>query len=471
MTDKLKPLFRRDILAFARKTILELSGTKLSHDPYLEYVATKLADFADGNIKRLLVNIPPRHGKSLMFSVSLSAWEFAQRPSAKIMVVAYSEQLAETIARGTRNTLQADWFKEIFPTRIAQDHSAVMDFSTTAGGALYAVPFGGGITGRGADLIIVDDPHDIKDAGSVQALERTIELFETILMSRLNNRKTGRVIVIGHRVHEKDLSGHLLRQGDWHHIALPMVATSDATYATHYGDWHRQKFDLLRPDAFSWEDVEQLKVNTHNPDFELLYQQDADSSALPPITPDCFPSFAGAPGFELPIVVSVDPGVTPGRRNSFSVAQIWCSVGDNHYLLDQWRQQCEFSELDLRVRKYLRFMRPSAILIERTANGYSLISTMKRHEKLIHEITPGGSKSARLRRHIETVLGRKLHLQAKAPWRDEFVEEFVKFPRGNFTDQVDAATQYLDFIAKNQNLPKPPRMVIGVNARKMSRRR
>ena len=112
------------------------------------------------------------------------------------MIVTYSEQLAENIARNIRSILLSDWFKEVFQTRVAKDHSAVRDFATTAGGALYAVSFDGSITGRGADLIIVDDPHDIRDAGNRQQLERTIALFETVVLSRLNSRKTGKVIVI-----------------------------------------------------------------------------------------------------------------------------------------------------------------------------------------------------------------------------------------------------------------------------------
>ena len=268
--------------------------------------------------------------------------------------------------------------------------------------------------------------------------------------------------MVAHRVHEDDLSGHLLRQGNWHHIVLPMVAISDTTYATDYGRWRRRKGDLLRPDAFDPGDVEHLKQNTHNPDFDLLYQQDADSSALPKITQDCFPTFTGAPPHGLPIVLSVDPGVASGRRNSFTVVQVWCRVGDNHYLVDQWRKQCDFDELQSCVRRNVRFRRPGAILVERPANGYPLISLMKRNRELIHEITPDGSKSARLRRHIGTVLGRQILLPANAHWRPEFIAEIVKFPHGEFKDQVDTLTQYLDFSAKNPNLPKPAQICVGV---------
>ena len=146
MQVEMKNVLRRDFLAFARKAILELSGTKLGKDPYLEYLATELLEFVDGKRKRLLINLPPRHLKTSLCSVCLAAWKLAHEPKAKIMVVTYAEQLAET-----------------------KDRSAVRDFATTEGGTLYAVSIGGGITGRGADLIIVDDPHEIQDAGRPQS--------------------------------------------------------------------------------------------------------------------------------------------------------------------------------------------------------------------------------------------------------------------------------------------------------------
>jgi predicted phage terminase large subunit-like protein len=241
-----------------------------------------------------------------------------------------------------------------------------------------------------------------------------------------------------------------------------MVAMSDVGYDTRYGRWRRRKDELLRPDAFDSDYLEDLKANTHNPDFEMLYQQDADGCAVPPITEDCFRSFAMPPSRELACVMSVDAGMTPGSRNSFSAIQIWCPVGSNQFLVDQWREQCDFAELHYQFFRYFRRYRPGAILIEGAANGHGLILVMKhKHQRLIHKVTPRGSKTSRLRRNIDTILARKIVLPESAAWRDEFIAEFVAFPHGDFTDQVDATTQYLDWIGGNPPLERPPQPGLG----------
>ena len=345
------------------------------------------------------------------------------------MVVTYSEQLAESIARDIRAILQAEWFKEVFETRIAKDHSAVMDFGTTAGGQLYAASFSGSITGRGADLIIIDDPHDIKDAGSPDQLERTADIFNTIVMSRLNNRKSGKVVVIAHRIHDNDLSARLLRQGNWRHLALPMVAIADTEYETNYGRWRRRKGELLRPGAYGPDDLEELRANTHNPGFELLYQQDVDGLALPSIRAENFPIFLFAPSEKTPCVMSIDSNMKAGSRNSFSVIQVWRPWNGAHYLIDQWRGQCSYAELYSKAKTMIVRRQPAAILIEESANGHALASSLRpRYGALIRPIRPQGSKRSRLLRHVDTILAGRIRLPGNEPWREDFVAESVAFP-------------------------------------------
>jgi hypothetical protein len=159
---------RAEFLFFARYAFKNLTdGDKLTRDPYIKLISSELMDVADGKTKRLLINLPPRHAKTFLASIALSAWVLARHPSQKIMVLTHAEHLAEEIAYSVREVMDSPWFKSAFKTRLAPNRKKVLDFKTTAGGGLYAASLGGGITGRGADLMIVDDPLDIDDADNI----------------------------------------------------------------------------------------------------------------------------------------------------------------------------------------------------------------------------------------------------------------------------------------------------------------
>ena len=279
----------RDFLSFARKAILGLDRTEIGDEPYLHYLAGELNRFAEEEIRRLIINLPPGHLKTMLGSVCMTAWLLAHQPKLKIIIVTNAETLSKTIARNIRTILQSGWFKELFATRVRRGHGEVSDFGTTDGGGVFVTSFSGRFTGRRADVIVVDDPHHIAD--SVEEIEKTIERFNTVVMSRLNNRKTGRVLIVAHRVHESDLSAHLRQKKGWKHVVLAMEATEDQTYETTSGKWFRRKGELLRPDAFDAEHIDEFRLNCFNPSFDLLYQQDIDSRALPAISGDHFPKY------------------------------------------------------------------------------------------------------------------------------------------------------------------------------------
>ena len=474
MKTEIKRLFRTYFLSFSCKAIRELDGTRISKDAYIEYLASKLTAFADGTTKRLICNLPPRYLKTHLGSICLAAWILGHSSNTKIMLLACSEELAEKIARSIRSILAAEWYRNIFPTKIKKGHAKAMNFATTAGGGVFAASINGNITGHGADAIIVDDPHQISDAGKPQKLAQTIDIFDAVVKSRLNNRKTGRILVVAHRISDKDLSSHLLAQGKWEHVALPLIATRDETYDTEYGLWHRRKGELLRPDAEDEDDIAQFKKTLVNPDFDMLYQQDCDGQARLPITEDHFPTFVPDDLAYLPYVLSIDAGTTAGDDASFSVIQAWAFDQKNMYLIEQWREQCEFDELKRMAGKFKQRHQPDAILIEKAANGPALISDLRRRRKdrhLVVPITPRGSKSARFNRHIDKIRDRRVQLPEDAEFHTEFVSEFVVFPHGEYDDQVDTFTQAADWIDQNRGLTghpwrasRPVPMVVGHNS-------
>jgi predicted phage terminase large subunit-like protein len=465
MRAEVKSLLRKHFPWFARKAHGALhAGAKLGDEPYIDYLCAELVKVARADTKRLVINFPPGHAKTFLGSICLSAWTLAHRPSAKIIIVTCGEQLAKDIAYKVRTILREPWFMEVFGTRVAQDRRTVLDFATTDGGALFATSFAGGITGRRADLIIVDDPLEIGDASNIDRIERVNELFDTVLVSRLNYPKKGGIVIIAHRLHEHDLSGHVLAEEgeDWRHVVLPLSATRDRTYDTGRGKWRRKKGELLRPDAFSPRDLDRLRRTTVNPDFETLYQQDPSGGISFRINAKDFTTFAANDVPDAPVVLSVDPGQSGGSNNSCGVIQAWTVAGEEYFLLDQWRRQSRYAEFRSACQMFIRRRRPSVILIEATGQGPALLSDIKPRKWMrVDAIVPDGrSKTARLREHVPLIRSRRIRLPEGALWREDFVDEVTDFPSGRFDDQVDAMTQFLDWIIANPRLEKPPALAV-----------
>ena len=204
MTNQTKELLRSQFLAFTMKAFAEMHPSqRMTKYPFLVLLAETLARVATGESKRVVVNLPPRHFKTFMGTICLTAWILAHNSSSKILIVTYGQDLADKIAYAVRAILQADWFRTLFKgTRLARNRAKLMDFVTTAGGGVRSVSIDGGVTGLGADVIIIDDPVQIKDWDHIEQLEHVDELFDGEVMTRLDNPKKGRIVVIAHRLNK-----------------------------------------------------------------------------------------------------------------------------------------------------------------------------------------------------------------------------------------------------------------------------
>jgi predicted phage terminase large subunit-like protein len=457
-------LIRTDFRSFVRKAFRFIhDGKTLGKQPYIDHLCFELEKVISGETRRLLINLPPRHLKTFLGSICLAAWTLAKDPSARIIVVTYNDKLAEHISRDIRKILRAPWFKQVFATRLADDHSKADDFQTTKGGGVYAVSSNGALAGRGADLIIFDDPLDLKDWNNLNEIERINERFDGMIMSRFNNPKEGRAVIIAHRLNDHDLSDHVVAQGGWRSIVLPFIAPRTKQYDLGYTEWRRKKGEILRPEAYSQKEIKRLQTKELTPPYDLYYQQGRGAHARIKIKPEHFPTFAPHMAPIAPIVLSIDAAQKDGADCSYNVIQAWSSNGQNHFLLALWRQQCGYADLCAVYKYFLRKLRPSTVLIEDTANGSALIAEAKRKSWVdVISITPDGrSKAARLLDHVSTIRKKRIHLLDGADWRHAFVRELIEFP-GEFDDQVDAMSQYLAFMATNPHLEPPPERALAV---------
>jgi predicted phage terminase large subunit-like protein len=363
--------------------------------------------------------------------------------------------------------MQSPWYQQAFKTRIKEGHSRANDFETREGGGVFAVSATGAITGRPADFIIYDDAHEIGDWNNDRKLDLVWANFNTVV-SRLNDRVKGRILVVAHRVSEKDLSSYLLQEKGWKYLRLPFIAVKRRTYELGHEEWTREKGDVLRPEAYPPAEIERLRRTQVAPPFELFYQQGLGSQTALKARAEHFQSFAP---FQLPIgpvVLSVDPGHGGGPSASRSVIQAWKRQGKQHYLIDQFCEQCDAEELRRAFWWFVRKYNPSIALVENTANGPALYSMVRRKANFeIKLITPRrDSKAVRFNDHLPKIRNKHIHLPEFAIWRAAFIAEVIAFP-GEFDDQVDAMTQYLDFMETDPIIPPPRKrepLIARVNA-------
>lgn len=453
MASNAPTLIRSDFKSFVRKCFSGTHSEVLGPQPYVHFLCSKISELDRGETSRLIINLPPRHLKSFVCSVCLAAWRLAQTPSSKILLIAYGEELARNLARGVQQIIRLPWYQKLFPTRIARNHASVMDFATTHGGELRAISVGGSVTGFGCDLLIFDDPLNIADANNEVQIERINDIFYPSLMSRLNHPRTTPVVVVAHRLHENDLTGYLMAEGGWDHVVLPFLAPQDVVY----GSWYRRAGELLRPDAYSAHDIARIKAGAS---FATLYQQ-CVGSTIAVIVPEDFGRFSVQ---DLPqrmgIVLSVDTSQCKGIRNSWSVIQAWYRSGDHFFLLDEWRDQCNYPELWLAFRRFCRKHSPAVALIERAANGFQLVRDVRaRYRSLtLEEVIPDQrSKEERLAAQAAVIKAGRVRLPQNADFVDGYVGEFTANKRVAF-DQIDATVQYLAWAADKPYVrPAPPR--------------
>jgi predicted phage terminase large subunit-like protein len=460
MNNKFNSLLRSDAFTFAQQAHMELHQYALDDNPYLHLLTYDVESIVLGDTKWYRCNLPPGHGKTFIFSVMLPAWVLAHDPTARILIVSYGEDLATEISRQIRSILRAPWFLAAFPqTRLAQDHQSARDFATTAGGRVHARSIDGAITGVRCDYLICDDLVQIRDCTNLARLEEVNSIFDTDLRTRLNNPKTGRIVVVQHRLHPRDLSGHLKGRPGWKRRVLPLIAPEDRTYRLKIGFWSREKNEALRPGAYPPEVVADLRENTRTPGFAPLFQQNFAGPGVLQLGREDFvlQHFYRPPAVSY--VLSVDPNYKGEYGRSYAVVQCWGILGRRNYLLyDQWRGRANRAIFVDQISRMKGKYRPRVILMEDSGQGLELKARFENSKTPVELVVPHGDKLSRLRPHLELFRNRRIILRAGAPFVMEFIAEFEKFPYGDYDDQVDAATQFFDFMESNDvplAVPKP----------------
>ncbi len=461
-------LLRLDFSAFTERAFSELNPTT----PYLEnwhlnLVAAKLEACRQGTITRLIICVPPRSLKSHCASVALPAWWLGHDPTAQLLCVSYAQDLADKHARDCRSVMTSPWYGNLFPrTRLPHQKQALAELRTTRHGVRLATSVGGVLTGRGADVLIIDDPLKPDEALSDVQRGKVNDWYSHTFYSRLNHKATGCIILIMQRLHEDDLVGHVLQQESWEVISLPAIAESDEVhcYETPYGDeaHHRRVGEALHPERESLETLLRVKQTLGAYHFAGQYQQTPAPLDGGLVKREWFSIYRPE---ELPrqfhqIVLSWDTANKASELANYSVCTIWGIVNHQRYLLDVWRQQVNYPDLKRAVLALARQWCATVILIEDRASGTQLLQELQAEGLPVTGIQPVGDKVMRFHAQTAVIEQGRVWLPHEAPWREPLLHELTTFPKAAHDDQVDSVAQALAWITQCELIPEPFIMIV-----------
>jgi predicted phage terminase large subunit-like protein len=440
---------KTNFAAFIRKTFAAVSpGDTFKPNWHIDAIAHALERVARGELKRLIILMPPRNLKSICASVALPAWLLGHDPTRRIVCVSYAADLAAKLANDCRAVMRSGWYGRTFPaTRIDPKKNSEYEFMTTQRGSRLATSTGGVLTGRGGDIIIIDDPIKPQDAQSEARRKDCIDWCSNTLLSRLDDKVNGTIILVMQRLHNDDLAGYLMQHGGWEILELPAIAELEQEVAIGPGRVHRRAIgDVLHPEREPRQVLEQLKIEMGSYDFSAQYQQ----APVPPggntLKWEWFGFFSDPPPLRdgAKIVQSWDTAWTTSELASYSVG-ITALIDKTGTIsvLDLVRGRWQFPDLQREIIKAARCHDPKSILIEDHASGIGLQQTLKREGFPIIPIKPKGDKVMRMHAHTATLEAGKVFLRKGAPWLDELRTETLAFPYGKHDDQVDALSQLM----------------------------
>ena len=443
-------LLRTDLHAYVHRAFLELHpGIQYLPALYIRAICCALERVERGEVRRLLLLLPPRHLKSHCASVAFSTWFLGHHPSLSVVGASYNADLAQTFSGQARRLLEAPWHRSVFPDLALDPRKASVEEMRIRhhGGRRLATSVGGTFTGKGADLIIIDDPMKADDAFSETRRDDGFGWITSTVISRFNDPKRGALIVVAQRLHVDDLPGRLIAAGGWEVLELPMIATAPAK--VQIGPrifWNRERGELLHPERMDHATLDRMRDELGNAAFEAQYQQ----RPAPPEGNLIRTEWFGTYDKPLPrnqyeaVIQSWDPAAVPGNTNDYSVCITIGLIGAHIDILHVHRQRHGFPDLQRAAVQLRNGWEPNLIAIESSHTGTALKQNLEKQGfREVRGHNPKGTKEERMATHTPVLERGEVRLPRSAPWLDPFLEECGQFPNGKFDDQVDALSQAL----------------------------
>lgn len=455
---------------------------------HIRVICEHLEAASRGEIRRLLINIPPRHSKSSIVSVGWCCWEWLAHPEQKFLAASYSGSLSTRDNLKARRLIQSNWYQDNWGDRfeLAGDQNAKQRFENNRTGYRLATSVGGTATGEGGSRLILDDPHGAQDAQSDTMRESTLEWFDAVWSTRLNNPKTDVMVTVMQRLHQKDISGHILEDiGGWEHICIPAEYEGDkrSTVLGVY-DPRTKVGELICPERFGEEEITKLKqlLGPYGASGQLQQNPAPPSGGILRTSGfRLWPKDSGTPQLEY-VLQSYDCAFTEKTSGDPTACTVWGMFTMNGQrqaiLLDAWDEHLSYPELRKRAisdwaveyggaskdKPFVRARRPDRVLVEAKASGQSLLQDLQLAKVPAVGYNPGNAdKISRAHQAAPTLELGFLWIpeSAKNPgqpvsWAQKFIRQVARFPVDEHDDYVDTMTQAVIYL-KNSGwfeLPK-----------------
>lgn len=445
---------------------------------HIQTICEHLEAVSSGEIRKLLINIPPRHSKSLIASVMWPMWEWIASPSEKFLCASYSGALSIRDNLKARRLVQSPWYQERWGQmfELAGDQNAKQRFENDKTGYRLATSVGGTATGEGGSRLLLDDPHAAQEAQSDTMRESALEWFDMVWSTRLNDPKRDAMVTIMQRLHERDVSGHILEDiGGWEHLCIPAEfdgkrrTTSIGAY-----DPRKKKGELICPERFGEKEITDLKQLLGEYGVAGQLQQDptpTQGGILKTTYFNMWPADKGLPQFEY-ILQSYDCAFTEKTTGDPTACTVWAVFTyqgkRNVMLIDAWDEHLSYPDLRKRAIKewtteyggmtekspYTKARRPDRVLVEAKASGQSLLQDLRLAKVPAVGYNPGmADKVSRAHQAAPTLELGLLWIPESGKnrgqtvsWAQEFVKQLTKFPVAEHDDYVDTFTQAVIYL-------------------------
>ena len=410
-------------------------------------VAKKFEAVASGKLKRLIINMAPRHTKSEFASYLLPSWYLGKFPEKKVIQCSNTAELAVGFGRKVRNLVGSGQYAGVFPdVNLRQDSKAAGRWATNKGGEYFAIGVGGTVTGKGADLLIIDDPHSEQEAamaaGNPDVYQKVYEWYTSGPRQRL--QPGGTIVIVMTRWGEADLTGRVMKDAlqrekgeEWELIELPAILPSGKP---------------LWPEFWSLKELEALKEELPVAKWNAQYQQQPTGEEGAIVKREWWQRWKGERGPQCEFIIqSWDTAFTKSERSDYSACTTWGVFYRNEdpndvnvILLDAYKERLEFPELKAMAHKLYLEWEPDAFVVEAKAAGAPLIFELRRMGIAVSEYTPsrGNDKFVRLNSVTDLFKSGKVWAP-ETKWADEVIEEVAAFPNAANDDLVDSTTQAL----------------------------